>query len=216
MGDVMAKGSLGVWSSGLFVALTVVYLVLLSSMMLRGLPFPPSGGYVNVFHVLVLLAPAVAIPLWCAVHLAAPPGKQAFTLASLAFVVMWAIVVIINRFVALTMVRHGAGTPGLEWFTPYGSPSLMFTFEMLGWGLFFSIACLLMVPVFTAGRRERFIAGAFGVTGVFSLGAAVGFAVDSVDVIGLVAPIAWGAGPLVWAVLLIAWLRRPVPAVPGR
>ncbi|MEU6710164.1 hypothetical protein ABZ897_01685 [Nonomuraea sp. NPDC046802] len=204
--------SVGMWAGGGYAALSLVYLVVLTVMMVRGLPFPPQEPFTTTFHAIMMLAVLVMVPLWCAVHLATPADKQVFTLISLAFVVMLAVVVCANRFVGLTMVRQSPGlgrTAGLEWFQPYGWPSLTFAFEMLGWGVFFSLACLFLAPAFRVRGLERGISVIFATVGVLSLGGALGLFVNSTAVMGAIAPLAWGLGPAVAVVLVMAWLRTP-------
>jgi hypothetical protein len=202
--------ALGIWAGAGFVALVLAYLGVLAVMMARGLPFPPQEPFTTTFHVIMMLVVLVMVPLWCAIHLAAPADKQVFTLISLAFIVMLAVVVCANRFVALTMVAQSPGlgrTTGLEWFQPYGWPSLTFAFEVLGWGVFFSLACLFLVPAFRTHGLERRIATTFAATGVLSLGGALGLLVNSTALMGAIAPLAWGLGPAVAAVLVMIWLR---------
>ncbi|MBM7786894.1 hypothetical protein [Tenggerimyces flavus] len=182
------------------------------------MPFPPPEPYSTVFHLLLLASVLAMVPLWCAIHLAAAPSQRIYTLASLIFLAILVALVSVNRFVALTLVRQSPDlgrTEGLDWFLPYGWPSLMFAFESLGFGIFFSLACLLLIPVFRTGGLERTIAGTFAVIGVLSPGAAVGLALNSTDLMGLVAPVAWGIGPILAAVLVVRWLRfkqaAPVP-----
>ncbi|MFI9557383.1 hypothetical protein [Nonomuraea endophytica] len=204
------RTSLGVWAGAGFAALALVYLVVLVVMMARGLPFPPQEPFSTTFHVIMMLAVLVMVPLWCAIHLATPADRQVFTLISLAFIVMHAVVVCANRFLALTMVRQSPGlgrTAGLEWFQPYGWPSLTFAFEILGWGVFFSLACLFLAPAFRVHGLERRIATTFATMGVLSLGGAVGLLVNSTALMGAIAPLAWGLGPAVAAVLVMIWLR---------
>jgi uncharacterized membrane protein YgdD (TMEM256/DUF423 family) len=220
----MQVRGLGTSMSIAFATISGIYLVALVVMMLLGHTDPAVEPYATLFHLLNLVAPLVAIPIWCGIYLAAPTKKKVYSLTSLAFAVMWAIVVVINRFVALTMVRQSANagrTDGLEWFLPYGWPSFTRAIEMLGWGVFFALACLFLVPVFTTGRLERAIAGVFAITGVLSfVGGTVAVAVDSTTLMGLVAPIGWGLGPIAGAVLLAAWFgsstRLDAPDVPAK
>jgi len=175
-----------------------------------GTPFPPTGGYATTFHVVMLVAVILMVPLWCGIHLSTPPEKRIYTLTSLVFLLMLTLLVVINRFVGLTLVRQSPDlgqTAGLEWFQPYGWPSLMFAFESLGWGIFFSLACLFLIPVFTTGKLDRWIAGTFAVIGVLSPAAALGLYLNSTDLMGLVAPIAWGIGPILASVLVALRLR---------
>lgn len=200
-----ATNSVGMWASIGYAVFAVGYVAVLVPLLLAGTSFPPPEPYLTVLHLLTLLGPVLAVPLWCAIHLSAPAEKKVFTLASLAFVVMLAVVVMINRFVALTVVRQGAGLDtagGLDLLQPYGWPSLMLAFEILGWGVFFSLACLFLIPVFLVGRLERAIAAALGITGALSLVSVAALGFDSLEVMGVVAPLAWGLGPLVATGLL--------------
>ncbi|WP_405062633.1 hypothetical protein OG474_13650 [Kribbella sp. NBC_01505] len=201
---------LGQWSGGVVAMLSLIYLGMLSSMMVAGLPFPPAEPYTTGFHVLILATVLAMVPLWCAIHLAAPPDRRIFTLTSLVFVAMLVLLVTINRFVALTLVRQSPGlgrTEGLDWFQPYGWPSLMFTFESLGWGIFFSLACLFLVPVFRTGKLARWIGGSFLVVGVLSPAAAIGLYLNSIELMGLVAPVAWGVGLILATALVARWFK---------
>lgn len=200
----------GQWAGIAVALLGVVYLGVLTGMMLAGTPFPPPEPYATAFHVLMLVTVLVMVPLWCGIHLAAPPTKRIFTLTSLVFLAMLVLPVVINRFVALTLVRQSPDlghSDGLEWFQPYGWPSLMFAFENLGWGVFFSLACLFLIPVFRTGKLEHWIAGTFTVIGALSPAAAVGLYLNSTDLMGLVAPVAWGIGPIVASGLVALRLR---------
>lgn len=188
----------------------LAYLTALTVMMSKGLPFPPQEPFSTTFHVIMMLVVLVMVPLWGAIHLAVPADRQVFTLISLMFIVMLAVVVGANRFVALTLVRQSPGlgqTEGLEWFQPYGWPSLMFAFEILGWGVFFSLACLFLAPAFRMRGLERGIAVIFAVTGVLSGGGALGLLVNSTAIMGVIAPLAWGLGPAVAVILIVIWLR---------
>ncbi|MFI0424526.1 hypothetical protein [Spongiactinospora sp. 9N601] len=205
--------SVGMWAGGGFVALLLVYMAALAVMTAQGAPFPPQEPFTTAFHAIMMLAGLAIVPLWCAIHLATPPDRQVFTLVALAFAVMCAVFTCANRFVALTMVRQSPAlgqTAGLEWFQPYGWPSLMFAFELLGWGVFFSLACLFLIPAFRGHGLDRGIAMAFAITGVLSLGGALGLLVDSTRLMGAIAPVAWGLGPGVAVVLFMLRLRaRP-------
>jgi len=193
-----------VWACAAFAAVIVIYMVLLGEMMVTDLPFPPAGARATAFHVIILLSALIAVPMWCSIHLTTSERTQAFTLPALAFMVMHALLVAANRFVGLTLASR---SPELEW-APYGLSSLTFTFEMLGFGLFFGLACLALVPVF--GHKPA-IAAAFAISGGLSLVGGVGFALGSVEVLGIVAPVGWGIAPTVAAGLLAVHLRSGAP-----
>ncbi len=194
--------TVGTWACVAFAAVVVIYMVLLGEMMVAELPFPPTGARATAFHVVLLLSAVVAVPMWCSIHLAAAERLQVFTLPALAFLVMHALLVAVNRFVGLTLANRSSE------FVPYGMSSLTFTLEMLGFGLFFGLACLALVPAF--GHRPA-IALAFAVSGGLSLVGGVGFALGSVEVLGMVAPVGWGVAPVAAAVLVAVHLGAAAP-----
>ena len=204
---------LGVWSCLAFLTTGLIYLLVLLFMMFSGASDPAKEPYNTPFSVLNLIAPLIAIPMWASVVAAAPRRALAWSLSACLFAAAWAVPVAANRFVGLILVPQSTAsghTAGLEWFATYSWPSFTRAFEMLGWGVFFPLACCFLAPVFTHGRLERAIAATLLITGVLSfVGATVGLALDSLTLMGTIAPIGWGLGPALIAALLLAWFRRP-------
>ena len=123
----------------------------------------------------------------------ARPDKKVLGVIGLAFTILFAAVVCMNRFTQLTVIRQSfllADTADLDRFLPYGPRSVFFALEMLGWGGFLSLAAFSVAPLFTSGRLERWIAAMFIAYGVLGLTSVFGYALGSpIVVVGF---LAWG------------------------
>jgi hypothetical protein len=97
-------------------------------------------------------------------------------------------------------------TDGLNWFMPYGWPSIMAAIEVLAWGFFFGLALLFLAPVFRTGRLELVIFWTLTLSGIFSLIAALGQIMNSV-ILNLFGIIAWGPGLMLFFALLPKWFK---------
>jgi hypothetical protein len=184
----------GLWSGTAYVILNVVYTGLLIATFITG--YPPIEPYQTMFHVLTLCGAVLLVFLWSVLHSAAPNEKKLFSRASLAMIVIMATLTSINRYVALTVVRQSlasGNSSGLQWFLPYAWPSVSLAIEVLAWGYFFGLACLLLAPVFSQGKLERGMFWTLILTGVLSLLAALG-QVFSPTPLRLAGPLAWGPG----------------------
>jgi hypothetical protein len=142
---------IGFWSGIVLVAMGLAYLGLIAAMMLSGSGFPPVEPFQTMFNILVLFTAVWMVLFWSILHLAVPADRKVFSQASLALIVIFAALTSINRYVGLTVVRQSissGNTNGLQWFLPYGWPSVMLALEYLAWGFFFGLACLCLAPVF--------------------------------------------------------------------
>lgn len=122
---------------------------------------------------------------------------------------MFAVAVTINRFVQLTIVQQSIAADDvtdLRRFLPYDPRSAMFALEILGWGFFFGLAALSLVPVLRGPGSHTWIARLFGLYGLLGLACAVGLVLDSPLV--AVGFVAWG-GVLPLTAGLIAVASRP-------
>lgn len=155
----------------------------------------------------LLSAIGLVILIACVAQVA-PPEKKVLGVIGLAFTILFAALVCINRFTQLTLIRQSyllSDTAGLDRFLPYGARSVFFALEMLGWDGFLSIAAFSVAPLFTASRLERWIAGMFLAYGVLALTSVAGYAFSSPIV--LVGFIAWGPilGVAVFLLGLLFW-----------
>lgn len=150
-------------------------------------PIALTAGIITLFTAIELV-----ILMACIAEYAAPE-KKVLGVIGLAFSILFAAVVCINRFAQLTIIRKSfllTDTYGLDRFLPYGSRSVFFALEMLGWGGFLSLAAFSVAPLFSTGRLERWIAGLFLTYGVLGTISVLGYAFGSpIEMIGF---IAWG------------------------
>jgi hypothetical protein len=206
---------IGIWGGIFFVILGFVYIGLIAVMVLFGSGFPPVEPYQTIFNILILITAAWMVFYWTVLHQAVQGEKKLFSLASLVMIVIFATLTSINRYVALTVVRQSilsGNTTGLEWFLPYGWPSVMLALEILGWGFFFGLACLCLAPVFTDGKLERAIFWGLIVTGILSLSAALGQVIETSTLnfnpFTMAGSVAWGPGLTTVAILIVIWFLK--------
>jgi hypothetical protein len=201
---------LGFWSALLTTLGGVAYFLVILGLLLTGqFSLPPSesvqlfGGIINL-----LLCPAIVVVM-VSLHTVTPPEKKVFSQGSLAFTLLFAISVSINRFTQLGVVRRSLGpgvAEGIDWFLPYGDHSVMFGLEMLGWGWFLGLAMWMAAPLFSRGKLQlwvRWLMIAYGVLGLMSAvlylmgspAAAIGF-------------VAWGLILMLVTGLLAVYFRQ--------
>jgi hypothetical protein len=139
-----------------------------------------------------------------------PREKRVFALGSLVFLAILTVLTSINRYNALTVVRQATAmgkTDSLEWFRPYGSPSIMLSMEILGWGWFYGLACLWLAPAFGRDRLGRTIFWTLIASGVFSIGSVFGPILGNM-MLNFIGVPAWGPGFILLHALLARWFRR--------
>jgi len=186
---------IGFWTCGFLVLLGTAYLVILAGITSADAltTMEPTGlralwaGIDTLLTALGLVILMVCIAQW------APPEKKVLGQIGIAFTNLFAAVVCINRFTQLTIIRQSfllADTAGLERFLPFGSRSVFFALEMLGWGVFLSLAAFSIAPIFIAGKLERWIAAMFFTYGVLGMISVLGYALNSPIV--MVGFLAWG------------------------
>lgn len=200
----------GFWTGMVFAGLGVPYAIGVAAAFAGG-GFPPAEPVSTLLHVLMLISPLILVLFLSIIHTATPRPKSFLTLASLMCVVMLALSVVVNRFVALTTVRYATvngHTEDLNWFLPYEWPSIMMALEVLGWGLFFGLACLCLVPVFSTTRLDRAIQVALVLSAAACLFGVVALAMNNFELMAVVAPIGWGPGAAVSCVLIAIRLRQ--------
>ena len=200
---------LGWWFSLAGVILALVYLAALGAALAAGV-MPPIEPFQSIISVVSLVSAPLFVCLWAVLHQAVPEEKKVFTRTSLTLVSIFATLTSINRYVALTVVRQSQSlgiTSGLEWFMPYGWPSVMAAVEVLAWGFFLGLAFLTLVPVFGKGKLERSLFWTLVLSGIFCLIGTFGQVVNSV-LFNLMGILGWGIGLTTVLALLAAWFRR--------
>lgn len=190
------------------IVLTVAYLAAITGMFMSG-AIPPAEPYISIISLVSLASVPVFLFLWVILHNTASLEHKVFTLTSLALIIIFATLTSINRYVALTVVRQSIDmdiTEGLNWFMPYGWPSIMAAIEVLAWGLFLGLSFLFLAPAFRNGGLETAIFWTLIISGFFSLIAVLGQVVNSalVNMLGI---IAWGPGLMLLFTLLTIWFK---------
>ncbi len=186
---------IGLWTSGFLTLLGTTYLVILVGVpsMDALIAMPPSSPRALWAGLDTLLsAVGLVILMACICHSAAP-HKKVLGQIGFGFTILFSGVVCNNRFAQLTVIRHSfmlADATDLDRFLPYGSRSVFFALEMLGWGGFFSLAAFTIAPLFTKGRLERCIAGMLLLYGVLGTTSVLGYGLGSQIV--MIGYVAWG------------------------
>lgn len=200
---------LGYWVSLIEIVLAAAYLGAIAAMFITG-SIPPAEPYICIVSVVSLASAPLFVFLWAILHDTVPSETRIFARTSLALIVIFATLTSINRYVALTVVRQSMDmgiTNGLNWFMPYGWPSIMAAIEVLAWGFFLGLALLFLAPVFRTGRLELAIFWTLIVSGVFALIGLLGQIMNSVA-LNLLGIIAWGPGLVVLFSLLASWFKN--------
>jgi hypothetical protein len=96
---------LGFWVGVILVLLGLAYLGLVIALFVSGSGFPPVEPYLTAFNLLILLTAVVMVLFWTIIHYSVTAGKQLLSHISLIFIIIFATLTSINRYVALTVVR---------------------------------------------------------------------------------------------------------------
>jgi Na+/melibiose symporter-like transporter len=201
---------LGFWASVLGVIIGGIYfLVLIYSLSTEGAaslnsphPFVQLVGGI----VTILTVPMLVI-LFTAIREVNEGDKKVLGSLGVNFIILFAATVSINRFVQLTVIQQSLpNVPAdLIRFLPYGSGSVMFALEVLGWGFFSSLAAGFVAPLFSTSRLNKAIRSLFILYAVFSFSSAISFATNVFIPTG---PIAWGPILLLITILLSVYFRN--------
>jgi hypothetical protein len=191
-----------------YVAGAVVYLGLVIAAAFDG-GFPPVEPYQTLISVITYLFVPVQVLIWVSIHQLTRPEKHVFSLGSLALTIIFATLTSINRYNALTVLPQAKAlglTAGLEWFEPYGWPSIMAAMEVQAWGFYLGLALLCLAPVFDMGRLDKAIFWVLILSGVLCLLSSVGqvFNNAALNMLGIAA---WGPGMIALTVLLAIWFK---------
>jgi hypothetical protein len=188
-GRAIAEGSnqwtakLGYASASIATVGGVIYfLVILVLILTGGFTFPPAQ-WVQIFGgvISLLFCPVLVVVMAC-LYAASPSEKKAFSLSSLAFTILFAVSVSINRFTQLGVVQQRTASgalDGIDWFLAYGGQSAMFGLEIMGWAWFLGLAMFLAAPIFSGGGLQRWLRGLTLLYGVLGMISAVGFLLAS-------------------------------------
>lgn len=201
---------LGFWASVLGVIIGGIYLlVLIYAISTDGLvslaspsPFVQLAGGIGTF----LTVPTLVV-LFTAIRYVHEEDNQVLGSLGVNFIILFAATVGINRFVQLTVVQQSLPNvpTDLTRFLPYGTGSVMFALEILGWGFFSSLAAVFVAPLFSSSRLNNTIRWLFILYAIFSFLSVISFTTNIFIPTG---PLAWGPILLVITILLSVYFRK--------
>ena len=201
---------LGFWASVLGVIIGGIYLlVLIYAILTDGLvslaspsPFVQLAGGIGTF----LTVPTIVV-LFTAIRYVHEQDNKVLGSLGVNFILLFAATVSINRFVQLTIIQQSLPNvpTDLTRFLPYGTGSVMFALEILGWGFFSSLAAIFVAPLFSSSRLNNTIRWLFILYAIFSFLSVISFATNIFIPTG---PLAWGPILLVISILLSVYFRK--------
>jgi len=189
---------LGFWTAILTVFVVAVFAVVAIATPARSGPFCGNAcvayPYVDVAQFIpgdyfwlapgILLVPTFVVLMAC-IHAYAAEPKQIYSRIGLSFAVVYAVVILVDYYLQLTVVvpsLQAGETEGLSLFTQYDPHGLFIALETLGYSMM-TVAFLFAAPAFAGGRAERAIRGLFILSFVLAVTAFVGLAVLGHDLV---------------------------------
>ena len=186
--------NLGFWSALVGSILGLIYIaVLIANFATQGLTYPPPEWVQLIAGIITFLFASEMVILMVAIYYFTPEDKKIYAGISVAFTILFAAVVSINRFWQLTVIRQNLAEGNIQElarFMPYAIDSVAFSLEMLGWGFFMSLAALFIAPIFGQNRLERAIRWLFLAFGMLSLLSVIGYTLENFMI--LLGFVAWG------------------------
>lgn len=185
---------LGFYSSLVITILGVIYFAVILILFITGKNTIPPSEPIQLFGAIetILMAPLLII-IFTSIHYIVSEDKKILSHLGIVFCSIFAVMVSINRFVQLIVVRLSAiagDMEGLKRFYPYQPDSAMFALEMVGWGVFLSLALLLIAFVFSSKGLQRYIRISFFIYAILGIIGSIGLIINSpFSAIGFVA---WG------------------------
>ncbi|MBT3228387.1 MAG: hypothetical protein HOD43_12200 [Candidatus Marinimicrobia bacterium] len=198
---------LGFWASVYWAILGVSYLfVLIYAIASDGL-VPPSQFVQLASGIITFLTVPGLVILFIAIRFVNEEKNKVLGSVGVSFIILFAATVSINRFVQLTVVQQSLPDlpADLTRFLPYADGSVMLALEVLGWGIFSSLAAAFVAPLFSASLLNNSIRWLFISYAVLSFLSAFSFVTTIFIPTG---PIAWGPISLALAILLAVYFHN--------
>lgn len=201
---------LGFLSSVFVAILGVVYLSLISIYFAtEGFTFPPSESVQLIAGIVTFLTAPGLLVVFSAIYFAKDWENKILASLGLSFIILYAAMISINRFVQLTIIQQsapGIASQDLARFLPYSTTSIMFALEMLGWGFFSSLAAIFVAFLFNGSPLNTAIRWLFIAYFIFSFMGVLGFATETALSMG--AFVAWGPILLALSILLAIYFQK--------
>lgn len=205
-----AAAALGYWSALILTIAGAAYLIVISFLMATGrftLPLPEAVELFAAWD--TIAAGPLVVAALVAVHYSIPGDRRSFSQLGVLFATVFMVMVSINRFVQLTVIRPSlleGNTSGLERFMPYGPRSAMLSLELVGWGFFLGLGLLSAAFAFSREGVAGKVRWSFLCYAVVALASTVAFVADSpLSAVGFVA---WGVVLPIGTAFLTAWFHR--------
>jgi hypothetical protein len=205
-----AAVTLGYWSALILTIAGAAYLIVISFLMATGrftLPLPEAVELFAAWD--TIAAGPLVVAALVAVHYLVPVDRRPFSQLGVLFATVFMVMVSINRFVQLTVIRPSlleGNTSGLERFMPYGPRSAMLSLELVGWGFFLGLGLLSAAFAFSREGVAGKVRWSFLCYAVVALASTIAFVADSpLSAIGFVA---WGVVLPIGTAFLTAWFHR--------
>ena len=200
---------LGFLASALVAVLGGIYLLLLIfSFSTEGFAFPPTPFVQLVGGIVTFLTVPGLVILFTAIRFVNEEDNKVLGSLGVSFIILFAATVSINRFVQLTVIQQSLPDvpTDLTRFLPFGTGSVMFALEILGWGFFSSLAAVFVAPLFSSSPLNKTIRWLFILYAIFSFMSVIGFATNTPITAG--GFIAWGPILLALSILLSIYFRN--------
>jgi len=202
--------TIGYWSALLVTIAGVAYFIVMAVLLATGRFTLPLPEVVELFAAGVTIASGpLLVSGLVALHNLVPDSRKPYTQLGTIFSAVFMVMVSINRFVQLTVVRPSileGNTSGLERFMPYAPRSAMLSLELIGWGFFLGLALLCTALAFPRSGLAGAIRWSFLCYGVLGIASALALVADSpLSAIGF---LAWGVVLPIGTAFLTAWFRR--------
>jgi hypothetical protein len=199
---------LGFWASVFLAVIAGSYIpLIIYTISTVGLSstFPPFVQFVG--GIITFVTAPLLVILFTAIRYVNEEDNKVLGSLGVNFIILFAASVSINRFVQLTVIQQSLPEvpADLVRFLPYGTGSVMFALEILGWGFFSSLAAVFVAPLFSSSRLNKAIRWLFILYAIFSFLSAFSFATNIFIPTG---PIAWGPILLVITILLAFYFRN--------
>ena len=199
---------LGFWSSVYNSILGAVYLlILIFYFSTEGLNLPPSSFVQLASGIITFLIVPGLVVLFTSIRYVHGEDYKVFGSLGISFIILFAATVSINRFVQLTVIQQSLPDipSDLTRFLPYASGSVMLALEVLGWGVFSSLAAVFVAPLFSGSSINVAIRWLFILYAVFSFLSAFSFLTNILIPTG---PIAWGPILMALSILLSVYFHN--------
>jgi hypothetical protein len=117
----------------------------------------PVEPYVSICRLIMLLLVADLVVLFSFIHAQASHDRKTYTLAALAFVVVFAVIAGVNTFLLLTIAPLAESKPELEMLFSYRWPSVNLALDLFAWGPVLGLGLLFAAAAFEKRNLERLV-----------------------------------------------------------